>query len=422
MKGSTVPLALLALLPFSAATVSCNEVAYQKAAQAKCSAHERRCSNALEGSYDRKTRQAMLCSQVLGEACADFFACTSMQRELAGCEPSAAVLKVRELCAAPEAMNEVVGDDCYAEDKCVAPQFSWRQCFSNMTTDSMGFPYSVPAGASALPRSKAEQLLTLVQVSSADCSATAVARSYDGHGWEVLRDAKAMMGGKGVKVPWGNLPCPEIGVPCSYYVSSTLTSRPSPEQSVARFLAQSTFGPSRTDIKHFFKQHGPDASTEAMTAWIRAQMALPPSSMRTYFRQRTNPRVEPGWGWEGRAVTACEEGSRWHRFAFNQRDKYEQLEVTRAAPNAPISVRINGVLRTELQSWPYPVPAPTPPSAAPTPQTFTFTSEECPPSASCCVVLYKGQAGEQCGRLQTACRRSRRPFLAPPFVSGKSAR
>ena len=99
------------------------------------------------------------------------------------------------------------------------------------------------------------------------------------------------------------------------------------KRAAARFLIHTTFGPTRQELTNLTAWLGSASSSPSGAAgsagvvgsvaggsgaavfeqWIRAQMALPPSLHRAFYRTRANPRPEDN----GRM--ACEVGSRWHR-------------------------------------------------------------------------------------------------------------
>ena len=81
-------------------------------------------------------------------------------------------------------------------------------------------------------------------------------------------------------------------------------------------------------------------------------MALPPTLHRAYYRRRANPRLQvarhppPDRRWRWRS--ACEAGSRWHRFALTADDVGELMEAAGGAPGGGIVLRVRGAARTEV--------------------------------------------------------------------------
>lgn len=127
-------------------------------------------------------------------------------------------------------------------------------------------------------------------------------------------------------------------------------SAPSALQLSARYLMQTTFGPTRSTVNtfasalatvgHFDQEDG--GST--YKSWLAEQMALPPTLHREYWRKRTNPRPVPGSTTLGATGSPCAEGSRWHPWAFAKSDVGLDLEASESAGQVKLS--IGGVART----------------------------------------------------------------------------
>jgi hypothetical protein len=106
----------------------------------------------------------------------------------------------------------------------------------------------------------------------------------------------------------------------------------------SRFLQTATFGSSKDDISTFQTTFGGKPE-----AWIAAQMKLPASSHRAFFRKRANRRMPTALRDEDQEeidhhnrhqttegtghihaaaspLAACTTGSRWHKFAFTRAD------------------------------------------------------------------------------------------------------
>jgi hypothetical protein len=84
----------------------------------------------------------------------------------------------------------------------------------------------------------------------------------------------------------------------------------------------------------------------AFTAWLRDQMALPPSLHRSYYRRRANPRIFEGLVLPtGFAGSACVAGSRWHRYAFTDEDRGRTVFAV-LSPAGIFSLSVDGELRT----------------------------------------------------------------------------
>ena len=215
----------------------------------------------------------------------------------------------------------------------------WTGCANHNASalaiaQSISFPRSVAIGAATLlPRSLAGQLLTLRRIagSSGVCPSAVVARSYDGHAWEGVQPVPlqpmctAATGGGhdcAIAVAAGAVVC-VVGAsapvgPCSYRVDAAARGAVGggDDALITRLLTQATFGPTRATLAAFKAAHG--AGAGAAAAWVAAQQALPVASLRAYYRARANPRITAPT-MAGGVVSACEAGSRWHRYAFTVR-------------------------------------------------------------------------------------------------------
>ena len=193
-------------------------------------------------------------------------------------------------------------------------------------TPALDYPIILPSGPVVLPASADGILFTLSRVvGPAATSARPVARSYDGHGWEALAasplppasavhpethavlaydrsnasnqfDACELNGGEcEVVLPADTADCP--ATPCAYRLDRYDATELLPadadartRRAAARLLLQATFGPTRALLDGPL---GSDASPSAMRAWLEEQTSLPATTLRSYVRRATNPRVRP---------------------------------------------------------------------------------------------------------------------------------
>ena len=97
------------------------------------------------------------------------------------------------------------------------------------------------------------------------------------------------------------------------YILETFT-RPtlSAEALAARFLEQSTFGTTRESMNDLVDRHGLDYEN-----WIIEQMDMPISSMREYYRKRTNPKYEFPYALGAVGSGPCDIYSRWRTYAVS---------------------------------------------------------------------------------------------------------
>ena len=348
MRGGV--LALLA----ATAVGECDFQTY-KVAVTDCDEGKQRCIEDLTGSGKGTARRDVLCN---GSVCQAFLGCIQQKQASTGCTASLSdpIGRLQSMCTSMT--NQCMEQ---ANHKCdnttsMTPQqknsgFSWITACSNFDEAAMtaaqpqGFPHTInSAVVSVLPQSKTNQLLTLLQITHPPvCSATAVARSYDGHAWEGLMPTPLQP-----KCDAVNKKCsfsaPD-SVNASYRVDATVILALETRRSISRLLRQATFGPTLSTINSFATTYG--TGPESVIKWIDHQKGLPPTSLRSYYRQRVNPPYrkcqEGGYSSCGedeeyisRIRKPCELGSRWDRFAFSHADwgaKASSLEGRRKQPH-----------------------------------------------------------------------------------------
>jgi cullin-associated NEDD8-dissociated protein 1 len=205
-----------------------------------------------------------------------------------------------------------------------------------------------------------------VSLTLAELLPWARARSYDGHAWEATVNLDRTM---------AHVHCVDgDGARCLIdedvlYVEATLPREVvevTDEAKAARLLIQATFGPTRESIAEVVNVYGMD-----FEAWFDAQVALPLTSLRAYYRSRVNVRA-PIYHPEAETYMPCDRMSRWHTFVVSWLDDDETVVVTRRAGNSAFSLEVNGFRIGEISSWrgePYPA---TEAFGAENSQTFTI--------------------------------------------------
>ena len=230
-------------------------------------------------------------------------------------------------CAA-DAANPLVCDP-----NAPSSTWHWSSCGPTPTSQPAGFPYAVPEGTPVLPRSTQTQLLTLRRFSATDCSAVVVARSYGGRAWEAVNPAPLQptctaQGDCSIEV------CPNQAG--TYRVDAIEVSEvPTAEEAAARVLIQTTFGPTKSDLQNFLSTYSVGGALQATAVkdWIDAQVAVPPTLHRAYYRQRTNPSVR-NTAIEKASRGPCESGSQWRKLsaapsaAAGQKQVFESGDLT----------------------------------------------------------------------------------------------
>ena len=127
-------------------------------------------------------------------------------------------------------------------------------------------------------------------------------------------------------------------------------STPTAEEEAARFLIQTTFGPTRSEIADFVDNN------LLPEQWIRTQMdekRTPPTLHRAHYRRRANQRLRPGAGLGSTDTfgirSPCDAGSRWNRFAFTDLDVGKRIEAEVISKES-VLLKIDGRARTEVPS------------------------------------------------------------------------
>jgi hypothetical protein len=185
------------------------------------------------------------------------------------------------------------------------------------------------------------QLYKLTKVSSSG-AVTVVGRSFDGYNWESMSsvsmnfDCNILSGFCTVTIPYEN--------DGSYYQIQSLNTKTFSMDNTsiaATFLMQATFGQTRATISDFLHTHKGDFSS-----WITSQMNEPEWLHRTYYRKRTNTRLDIPTV-VGGVRMPCDYGSRWHRFAFNDADVGKTVVVTELSSKL-LSFSIDDITITDV--------------------------------------------------------------------------
>jgi hypothetical protein len=185
-------------------------------------------------------------------------------------------------------------------------------------------------------------LCTLVEKSPDSQAFKPIARAYAGVEWEASS-------GEFSSLVWTcdvatcNVDLPPLPLDSQYILTSFIP----PEQfrddgidEVARFLEQTTFGVTRSDILKF------DTSNlrQSFGKWIQEQQeTVPPTSHRAFYRMRTNSRMETATR-NGAVTHPCHRGSSYRRFAFSGKDN--QKYVTISTIGTKKVIEIDGFIRT----------------------------------------------------------------------------
>jgi hypothetical protein len=165
-----------------------------------------------------------------------------------------------------------------------------------------------------------------------------VGRSYNGRDWDAVAgpyksemsfECSALNGSNACVVT-----LPQLDDPATQsFVLTSYAHTVTPEEEVARFLEQTTFGVTKADME-FFNTESLDAGTE-FPAWVADQITNKEATAhRAYFRSRANGRATRA---EDEVVAnadkPCNLHSRWKKYAFG-------WEEARAWTETPFTIKI----------------------------------------------------------------------------------
>ena len=188
-------------------------------------------------------------------------------------------------------------------------------------------PLDMPASANEavlLARSAANQLCTLVQVDSARTRIIPVGRSYQGHRWEPYHsDLVAPVPSFACDPMVCSLSLPTLPVGYSYELVAYAHDLPWKDE-MARFLEQTTFGPTRKELSEF--DDTKDAAL-SMANWIMEQQdTVRPSFHREFYRWRVNGRQLLS-DTQGLPTQPCDSGALYRKYAFTELHFFTEIEI-----------------------------------------------------------------------------------------------
>ena len=204
----------------------------------------------------------------------------------------------------------------------------------------------VPPGPITLPDTADGTLTYLSRVFATGATPRVVARSYDAHSWEtLLPDVLSVACHEQSGVCSGNIP--DHGDGSSYRLTTISTQTPLPaKKNAARFLMQTTFGGTPASVSQLAAAIEATTPAAAFEQWMAAQLGMPPTLLRSHFRQHANPRLTAPLS-TGGVRRACEVGSRWHRYAFTKDDVGKFMTISQLATDR-FQLIIDSIVRTEV--------------------------------------------------------------------------
>lgn len=184
-------------------------------------------------------------------------------------------------------------------------------------------------------------ICTLVRIAPDGKSFKPMGRSYEGHPWEASAgEFKSLTFECNTSSCTVNLPALPTGA--VYQLTTFDTPNYSDRDIKARFLEQSTFGPTRSDIGYF---NGVDTMDFAL--WIEQQQQQSTmSSHRQFYRSRANTRQEVAVP-QGAVTYPCQKGAVYRRFALSSKDSKKQLEIETSETMRIL--RVDGFVRTVVE-------------------------------------------------------------------------
>jgi uncharacterized protein (DUF1800 family) len=187
-------------------------------------------------------------------------------------------------------------------------------------------------------------------------------RSYSGNAWEGVMPTPLQFDCSAKSYCSVDLSANQAGT--GLYKLSVINSiaPKTADQTLSRFLIQSSFGPRKSEIQNI-KALAPTVAG-SIEKWIQAQMALNATQHRAWMRRYANPRNGELEGSHlrsnpfdedlsrtlavGLGRQPCQPGSRWHRYAFTNRDVGSTVDVTKVSTGFLLS--IDGIPRTEVSA------------------------------------------------------------------------
>jgi len=164
------------------------------------------------------------------------------------------------------------------------------------------------------------------------------ARSYNNYEWEPTFPVN-------LNVSNGLLEIPNDGKVYILKKYADTSAVVNPNKTAAKFLIQTTFGPTKHEIYNLSSRIQHLGYNDALQEWIEAQISAPVSLLRTYYRERSNPR-SPGPMNQGQVTKPCDIGARYHTYAFTRTDRGKPLEVR--ISNNRVECIVDGILRTNI--------------------------------------------------------------------------
>lgn len=182
-----------------------------------------------------------------------------------------------------------------------------------------------------------DRMCTLVLVASDNKSFKPMGRSYEGFPWEASAGTFDTLtfecDGKLCLVDLPQLPTGAV-----YQLTTFDDPTYTEPEIVARFLEQTTFGPTRSDIASFEGANNMD-----FALWVERQQQSSVTSHRQFYRARGNTRQEVATP-QGAVTHPCQVGATYRRFALSSKDSPKSLEIVSSGTKRIL--KVDGFVRS----------------------------------------------------------------------------
>lgn len=235
--------------------------------------------------------------------------------------------------------------------------FTWGPCGNGVQGAVCA---SVEPGNRFLPRSTNSSLITLTKSMPGQDTRWPVecARSYQGFAWELTQPPDFALAPTSPRVLKCTRSLCHVSLPRDSGHEYKLTRYSTDHAAhahgsdryarmAAKLLTQATFVPTLAGVRNLsalLRATGAEGFDKVHRDWLYGQMALPASLHRAYYRRRANPRLSASVA-AGTVRSACDKGSRWHRFWLRSLDIGHEV-VFRHESGVTV-LRVDGLLRSE---------------------------------------------------------------------------
>lgn len=180
---------------------------------------------------------------------------------------------------------------------------------------------------------------------SIDFVLTPIGRSYNKNDWEVVPGPFERKFGVKLCRKWKCIT--RLRQAGKYFLITYAHSLPTFDEKLSRFFMQTTFGPSKDMIANWSYEK----NNVGMGHWIRAQMSLPATKHRVFFRKYTDNIARNNTAGDASIGVQhpCAPYSRWRKYTFSSFDSQHYFDVV--ALDGKLVIVIDGAVRTVVDSF-----------------------------------------------------------------------